>query len=138
MTDVSPCPTAPQSPSLVAQYTYPIGWVAGSGPGSIFYDLSADTKTAYFGFWWKCSSPWQTQSAGNKLLFIKSANLSDQIFLLMRSDGLMNITIEWDLSATPAGTRAACSLGEGQKVCTQARVDVLDDCFFAVGMRFPR
>jgi hypothetical protein len=87
--------TAPQSPPLVTQYTYPTGWVAGSGPGSILYDLSADTKTAYFGFWWKCSNPWQTQEQGNKILFVKSANFSDQFFVMMRYDGLLDLTTEY-------------------------------------------
>jgi len=87
--------TAPQSPPLVAQYTYPIGWPAGSGPGSILYDLSVDTKTAYFGFWWKCSNPWQTQTVGNKILFIKSANGTNQQFVWMDNNGHMAITTEY-------------------------------------------
>jgi len=48
-------------------------------------------------------------------------------------DGIMNIDVEWNLSSTPSGTRAACSLGEGKKITTQAEAAVLDECFFAVG-----
>lgn len=46
---------------------------------------------------------------------------------------VMDITIEWDLSSTPLGTTAACSLGKGRKVSAQVKPDVLDECFFAVG-----
>jgi hypothetical protein len=87
--------TAPQSPPLVAQYTYPIGWPSGSGPGSILYDLSADTKTAYFGFWWKCSNPWQNQGITNKILFVKSANLTNQFFIQMDGNWHMVVTTEY-------------------------------------------
>lgn len=48
-------------------------------------------------------------------------------------DMIMNITVEWDLYSTPAGTWAVCSLGEGQKVITKAKASILDDSFFAVG-----
>jgi hypothetical protein len=48
-------------------------------------------------------------------------------------DGVMTINVEWDLSSTPSGTRAASSLGEGQQVTAQAEASVLDECFFAVG-----
>ena len=47
--------------------------------------------------------------------------------------GVIDITVEGDLSSTPDGTRAACSLREGKRVTTQAEADVLDECFFAVG-----
>lgn len=57
------------------------------------------------------------------------------MFFILRPaiEGPMSITVEWDLSSTPSGTRAACSLGEGPKVSIQANPAVLDECFFAVG-----
>ncbi|KUJ09670.1 uncharacterized protein LY89DRAFT_690119 [Mollisia scopiformis] len=48
-------------------------------------------------------------------------------------DMVMDITVEWDLSSTPPGTQAACSLGEGTMVSAKVKPDVLDECFFAVG-----
>ncbi|KAF3018835.1 hypothetical protein E8E14_005574 [Neopestalotiopsis sp. 37M] len=48
-------------------------------------------------------------------------------------DGVLDTTIEWDLSSTPKSTRAVCSLGEGVKVTARIEGTVLDECFFAVG-----
>jgi hypothetical protein len=88
-------PTAPQSPPLVAQYTYPVGWTAGYGNGSILYDLATDLKEAYFGFWWKCSNPWQNQGITNKILFVKGANGSDQFFIQMDGNNHLVLTTEY-------------------------------------------
>lgn len=56
-------------------------------------------------------------------------------FLLIPAtdDVLYDITIEWDLSAAPAGTRAVCTFGEGSHVVVREKVAVLAECFFAVG-----
>ncbi|KAF8861086.1 hypothetical protein BDZ45DRAFT_672119 [Acephala macrosclerotiorum] len=42
-------------------------------------------------------------------------------------DTVMEMAIEWDLSSTPLGTRAACSLGEGKIVLAQIKPEVLDE-----------
>lgn len=43
------------------------------------------------------------------------------------------VVINWDLSDTPSGSRAVCSLGEGVQVVASVTPSVLDECFFAVG-----
>ena len=52
---------------------------------------------------------------------------------LASEDVLFDITIEWNLSSAPPGTRALCTFGEGQRVSTRQKASVLDECFFALG-----
>ena len=61
---------APMSPSTVLQLMYPVGFVAGSGPGTVYYNLPSVNKL-YVGFWWKPSNPWQGHPSGvNKMTFV--------------------------------------------------------------------
>ncbi|RDW58754.1 hypothetical protein BP6252_13230 [Coleophoma cylindrospora] len=48
-------------------------------------------------------------------------------------DTSMDVSIEWDLTSTPPGTRAVCTLGEGLSVFAKIKPATLDECFFAVG-----
>ena len=52
---------------------------------------------------------------------------------LISRDVVFDITIEWNLSSAPSGTRAVCTFGEGQMVTTRQKISVIDECFFAVG-----
>ncbi|RDW57755.1 hypothetical protein BP5796_12556 [Coleophoma crateriformis] len=45
----------------------------------------------------------------------------------------MDVSIEWDVTSTPPGTRAVCTLGEGLSVFANIKPATLDECFFAVG-----
>ena len=47
-------------------------------------------------------------------------------------DQIFDVSIDWDLSSAPPGTRGVCSLGEG-KVTAKVKAEVLDECFFEVG-----
>jgi hypothetical protein len=49
---------APQSPPNVGQWSYPVGYVGGVAPGTMYYD-HAPLKEAYAAFWWEPSNPWQ-------------------------------------------------------------------------------
>jgi hypothetical protein len=57
-------PTAPSSPSGVAQFRYPIGYTGGGAPGLLYYTHPA-YKDVYAGFWWKPSNPWQNHPGSN-------------------------------------------------------------------------
>jgi hypothetical protein len=63
-------PTAPLSTASVLQMKYPTGFVAGSAPGTLYRSLPSPTQL-YVGFWWKPSSPWQSQGSSgvNKIAF---------------------------------------------------------------------
>ena len=54
------------------------------------------------------------------------------ILLRPAGDETFDITIDWDLSASPPGSRSVCSFGEG-RVATKAKAVTLDECFFEVG-----
>lgn len=75
-------PTAPLSPSNVAQYRYPVGFVDGSGPGETYFDFAGSNRV-YVGLWWKPSSPWQGDASNvNKIEYIAAGD-SGSIFLAM-------------------------------------------------------
>jgi hypothetical protein len=57
-------PDTPFGPSNVGQWNYPIGFEAGSAPGSVYRDLPPGVADVYAGFWWKPSDPWEDQPAG--------------------------------------------------------------------------
>lgn len=62
-------PSAPLSPNSVIDFYYPIGFVAGSAPDTIYYPLTTPTKL-YYGYWWKVSNPWDGQISNiNKITF---------------------------------------------------------------------
>jgi len=75
---------APQSPSFVAQYSYPIGFPGGDDPGTLFLDVGGGNEL-YIGFYWKASSPWQDHSAGNKITFqfLGGGGAGGQVFIMM-------------------------------------------------------
>jgi hypothetical protein len=66
-------PSAPLSPSSVAQQTYPVGFTGGVGPNNYYFPLSGGVRELYAGYWWKPSNPWQGHvSNGNKIHFFVS------------------------------------------------------------------
>jgi hypothetical protein len=80
-------PTAPLSPPTVAEFKYPVGFEAGSAPGT-FYFLMPNQRRLFVGFWWKVSDPWQGQNSGvNKIAFIWSGNTSNAYFTMFGSPG---------------------------------------------------
>jgi|GEM_PF-4186690 len=83
---IVPDTTAPLSPSGVLQFKYPVGWMAGSAPGLLYYDFPPIRKL-YAGFYWKPSSPWQGNDDNvNKLVFFDlqdSTNNSDSDFTMI-------------------------------------------------------
>ncbi|HZH40687.1 MAG TPA: hypothetical protein VFD85_06735 [Gemmatimonadales bacterium] len=75
--------TAPLSPSNVAQFEYPTGFVDGTGPGEAIYDFAA-TNRVFVGLWWKPSDPWQGDSSNvNKIEYIQSTSGNGSIMLVM-------------------------------------------------------
>ncbi|KAL1981355.1 hypothetical protein VTN96DRAFT_2746 [Rasamsonia emersonii] len=64
---------------------------------------------------------------------LSGAGLGFLLIPVTPEDVLYDITIEWDLSYAPAGTRAVCTFGEGPHVAVREKVAVLAECFFAVG-----
>jgi hypothetical protein len=62
--------TAPRSPPNVAQFTYPAGFLAGSAPGHIEFDLPPNLSQLYVAFYMKLSPNFDGQSSEtNKVLF---------------------------------------------------------------------
>ena len=68
---------APQSPPNVGQWSYPVGYVGGDAPGTMYFDHPA-TKEVYAGFWWEPSNPWQGHSS----------EANDIAFWITQSDGI--------------------------------------------------
>ena len=63
--------SAPRSPSYVAEFRYPIGFQAGSAPGTLFHPISPAKKEVFVGIWWKPSDPWQGHPSNvNKIMFL--------------------------------------------------------------------
>src|SRR3989442_371955 len=54
---------APLSPPNVGQWAYPVGYVAGDAPGTMYFDHAA-VKEVYAGVWWEPSNPWQGHASG--------------------------------------------------------------------------
>jgi hypothetical protein len=74
--------TAPFSPPFVLQYSFPIGFPGGIGPGAATRDLPNLTNV-YTGIWWKVSSPWQGHPANvNKVQILVPAEGGD-IYMVM-------------------------------------------------------
>jgi hypothetical protein len=86
------------------------------------------------------ATPWnptETSPSGSQIALERDGGgltAAGMSFILRPAmDGVVDITLEWDLSSTPSGTRAACSLGEGQENFEKAEANVLDECSFAIG-----
>ena len=81
-------PTAPLSPSSVAQYRYSSGFTAGISPGNLYYSF-APLNDIYIGFWWKPSSPWQTESNSNvnKIMFLLTNNMGQYVATMYGPQG---------------------------------------------------
>jgi hypothetical protein len=76
-------PTAPQSPSSVLQFMYPVGFTSGSAPGTEYVGLPR-IRHFYSGVWWKPSAPWQgDQSNVNKLQFVMADQSQGGMYLCM-------------------------------------------------------
>jgi len=99
--------TAPASPESVLRFTYGVGFPAGYEPGLAFYDLAAPVKGAFFGFWWKPSSPWQnnTDSGINKMAFLltsQNAIHGGMVIMMFSTGGPYTIQVQ---SEFPNDTR---------------------------------
>lgn len=81
--------TVPLSPLHVLQFSYPIGFQGGVGPGTVYYSIAGPWPTElYIGFWWKPSNPWQGHSSNvNKLMFITTGGTQDAAVLEMQGVG---------------------------------------------------
>lgn len=56
--------TAPVSAPYVVQFKYPVGFVGGVAPGTLYYDPGVSISEFYLGFRWKVSNPWQFHTSG--------------------------------------------------------------------------
>lgn len=66
--------TAPETPPLVLQITYPTGFQGGAAPGTMLYQLNG-VRQLFSGMWWKYSNPWQGHNTGsNKIQYAFTAN----------------------------------------------------------------
>jgi hypothetical protein len=76
--------SAPQSPSFVGQWSYPIGFEGGFEPAIMFQDIGGGNEI-YFAFYWKPSNPWEDHPSGNKIAFqfLGGGEGGGQIFIMM-------------------------------------------------------
>jgi len=65
--------TAPLSAPYAVQFTYPVGFQSGLDPAMLecAFSNGQGIRELYWGFWWKPSSPFQSDGSGvNKIAFI--------------------------------------------------------------------
>ena len=75
---------APLSPPRVAQFTYPVGFIGGRAPGTVFRDFYPGTRRLYVGIWWKASDPWQGHPSNvNKIQFLFATGGFGQMYMAM-------------------------------------------------------
>jgi hypothetical protein len=81
-------PTAPFSPTSVAEFKFPIGFTSGGiAPGKAYIGIGAQ-RVMYIGYWWKASNPWQGHDSGiNKIMFLVSNDFSNDVIMTMRGGG---------------------------------------------------
>lgn len=86
---IQPDATAPHSPVNVLEFSYPVDFPGGVGPGNAYYNIATPWPTeVYIGFWWKPSNPWQGHSSGvNKLLFVTTGGTQSAVLLEMFGSG---------------------------------------------------
>ena len=88
--------TAPESPPLVLQITYPTGFAGGSAPGTMTYPLS-NVHQLFSGMWWKFSSPWQGQNAGSNKIQYAFTDHNGSITMVMYGP----VNGPWELRVFP-------------------------------------
>jgi hypothetical protein len=90
---------APFSPPAVYQVMYPTGFVAGSAPSTVYYLLSPQVPTLYWGFWWKPSNPFQSDASGvNKIAFLWTASGNTDLLYFCLTPGPWRIKMQNDLN----------------------------------------
>src|SRR5216683_3626 len=115
-----PTAPAPASPPYVAQYTYPIGFVAGDSPAGVYYEpLPTGINELYIGFYWKPSNPWQDHPAGNKIAFqfAGGGGAGGQTFIMMTTPShtlrpTLEFTTDLGRNLEPNVNQTAISLGQ--------------------------
>jgi len=90
--------TAPISPNLVGQWSYPVGFPGGDDPATM-YTVVGGPNELYIGFYWKASNPWQdhVSSLTNKIAFqfAGGGGAGGQAYLAMESGNhLLRVTLE--------------------------------------------
>jgi hypothetical protein len=71
---------APFSPPQVGRWRYPIGFVGGQEPATLYRDLDGTRRELYFGYWWKASAPWEGHPTGvNEMSYVLAR---DNIFVV--------------------------------------------------------
>lgn len=58
---------APLTPPNVGQFSYPVGFQAGTAPAAMAL-VSGQNKEVFVGAWWKPSSPWQDPDGSNTVI----------------------------------------------------------------------
>lgn len=116
-------PTAPDSPSNVLQFMYPVGFAGGAAPATEIYGVPSVTKL-YVGMWWKPSNPWQGHNSNvNKLAHIFTNSAGEEYIAMYGPPGgpyYLSVMPEWvGISSTrlmPNVNNVAVTLGQWHKV----------------------
>jgi len=91
--------SAPLSGPSVGQWKYPIGFLSGIEPGTMFYGPGGVTEL-YWGFWWKPSNPFQSDGSGvNKIVFFFTPSGNTDLLYFSLSPGPWHIKMQNDLYA---------------------------------------
>jgi len=83
--------TAPLSAPYSFQFRYPVGFPSGLDPAMLECAFSSAVRELYWGFWWKPSSPFQSDGSGvNKIAFIwtpsVAGNATDLLYFDLSPD----------------------------------------------------
>ena len=70
----------------ILEFIYPLGYDAGTSPGTIYYAFSPSLAEVYLAFWWKADSNWENGPGDtNKMAYIHNQGGSGQIWVAMSS-----------------------------------------------------
>lgn len=79
--------TAPLSPTNVLKFPYPVGFLSGYAPDTVYFPLN-NLSEIYFGYWWKASNPWHAHSSFiNKIAFQFTDLTGGQLIQIMFGNG---------------------------------------------------
>jgi len=116
-------PHARLSPPSVLQYSFPVGFPGGIGPGAEALELQG-LRQVFVGIWWKVSNPWQGHPSNvNKIEFLFPRSGGDIYLAMYGSPGgpyelrvlpqFPGLPSEW---LVPNVTRIPVTLGEWHRI----------------------
>jgi hypothetical protein len=106
--------TAPLSAPYSFQFSYPVGFPSGRDPAMLECAFSSGLRELYWGFWWKPSSPFQSDGSGvNKIAFIWTPSVA----------GNATDLLYFDLSPEPWRIRGMNNLNAGRGPTADQRLE---------------